>query len=114
MVLVELLDEESARLSEDGRTEVLITPAMLSHMLAQITLRRELGEVFDERFGPGGAEIRLRPARDFGLGGEEIACADLRQAAQGYGELALGLRLRGRAGAIWKVHRRGKKATETT
>jgi hypothetical protein len=39
--------------------EVLISPLVLSYILAQITLRPELRAVFDELFGPGGAEIEV-------------------------------------------------------
>lgn len=98
-VLVELLDEENAQLFRDGHTEVLVTPVMLSHILAQVALRRELGEVFDELFGPGGSGVVLRSAKELGLGGQEVSFADVRHRVERGGEIALGVRRRAPAGS---------------
>jgi len=66
-VLVELTDPYNATLLEDRPGEVIVPPAMTSHMLAHVALRRGLGTVFNELFGPGGAEIHFQPATAYGL-----------------------------------------------
>lgn len=93
-VLVELLDPSNASLLRQRRGEVLISPLILSHMLAQIALRPELRAVFDQLFGPGGGEIDFFPAGRYGLAGEEVSFADLQRAVCERGETALGIRTR--------------------
>jgi ion channel POLLUX/CASTOR len=92
-VLIELLDEENNALFRRRRGEVIITPVLLSHMLAQVALRRELRVVFDELFGPGGAEMIFRSPADYGLAGD-VNFRDIERAAAARGETALGVRQR--------------------
>jgi hypothetical protein len=66
-VLVELLDPGNVALFRRRRGEVIVSPVILSHMLAQVALRRELRAVFDELFGPGGAGDHIPPPADYGL-----------------------------------------------
>jgi hypothetical protein len=92
-ILIELMDPENIQLFQQRRAEVLVSPQMLSHMLAQVALRRELRSVFDELFGPGGAEIFFRPVTDYGLDGGPVDFARIQQAAAHCGETALGIKL---------------------
>jgi ion channel POLLUX/CASTOR len=92
-VVVELLDPGNASLLRRRRGEVLVSPLMLSHILAQVVLRHELRSVFEELFGPAGAEIFLHPPRLYEAEGEEVSFADLQAAAAVRGEIALGVRL---------------------
>lgn len=91
-LLVELMDPENLGLFRRRRGEVLLSPVLLSHMLSQVVLRRELAAVFDELFGPGGSEIFFREAGPLGLAGRPIRFADLQAVAGGRGEVALGFR----------------------
>ena len=54
-LLVDLMDADNIGLFQDKNTEVLVTPMMVSHVLAQVALRRELNVVYAELFGAGGA-----------------------------------------------------------
>lgn len=92
-VLVELLDPENLSLFRSRPGEVLISPLVLSHMLAQVALRPELRAVFDELFGPGGAEISFVSAATYGVAGKEIRTRDLQQQASARGEIVLGVRV---------------------
>ncbi len=67
-------------------------------MLAQVALRPELRAVFDELFGPGGAEIAFVPATEYGLAGGGITFRDIQRHLTRYGEIALGVRPAPRAG----------------
>ncbi len=91
-VLVELLDETNAGLFADGRTEILVTPLILSHVMAQVALRRELGDVLDELFGPGGTETLLRSALELGFHGQDMTFAELRTRLAPAGEIPIGVR----------------------
>ena len=92
-VLVELVDPANARLFRRRSGEVIISPVILSHILAHAALRPELTAIFEELFGPGGAEIFFRPARDYGLAGAAHSFAEVQNAAALHGEIALGVRL---------------------
>ncbi|MEZ4399279.1 MAG: TrkA C-terminal domain-containing protein [Kofleriaceae bacterium] len=91
-VLVELLDPTSEALVEGLPGEVLITPEIVSHIMAQVTLRPELGSVFDELFGPAGAETHFIPAPACGLVGRKVTFADAMAAAASIGGVAMGFR----------------------
>jgi hypothetical protein len=92
-VIVELLDPGNAALFRRRPGEVLVSPLVLSHMLAQVVLRHELRRVFDELFGPGGAEIFFHPPAPYGLDGVEASFAEIERRAAARGETALGVRL---------------------
>ena len=92
-VLIELLDPENARLFLRRAGEVIISPLVLSHILAHVALRRELSAVFNELFAAGGAEFYFRPATFYHLEGKTIGRRELQVAARARGEIALGIRL---------------------
>ncbi|HEX2167420.1 MAG TPA: hypothetical protein VHG09_09350 [Longimicrobiales bacterium] len=91
-VLVELLDPGNTSLFRRRRGEVIVGPMILSHMLAQVALRRELRAVFDALFGPGGPEIIFRPPSDYDLEGRSVTFEQIERAAAACGEVALGVR----------------------
>jgi Trk K+ transport system NAD-binding subunit len=103
-VLVELTDPENVALFENRRGEVIVSPVIISHMLARVALRRELRAVFDELFGSGGSEIFFRRIADYklaenldrsavpGAGEGAHRFADLQRAADARGEIAIGIR----------------------
>ena len=98
--IVELLDPENVRLVDTSRGEVIISPLILSHMLAHVALRPELGAVFQELFTAGGAEITFRPLEAYAIeaaAGGTVAFAEVQRAAHAAGEIALGLRTGPRA-----------------
>ncbi len=90
-ILVELLDPENVALLERGGLEVVVTPVLVSHILAQVALRRELRAVFDELFTAGGAEVVFRRADGYGLDGR-VGFPDLQRAVCARGETLLGVR----------------------
>lgn len=91
-VVVELLDAGNAPLLRRRGGEVIVTPLVFSHMLAQVVLRRELSALFDELFGPGGAEIAFRRAAHLIEPGREVSFRDVQLAAAARGATALGIR----------------------
>jgi hypothetical protein len=92
-VLVELLDAENVGLLGERPGEVLISPVILSHMLAQVALRRELNAVFNELFAFRGAEIGFRSCKSYGLLGRTVYFAEVVKVAAERGETALGFAL---------------------
>ncbi len=94
-VLVELTDPDNVSLFENRLGEVIVSPVIVSHMLAHVALRRELRAVFDELFSSGGCEIFFRHIADYGLAQGEYSFADLQRAADTRGEIAIGIRRAG-------------------
>jgi ion channel POLLUX/CASTOR len=92
-VLIELLDPGNVSLFRRRAGEVLISPVLLSHMLAQVVLRRELRAVFDELFGPHGAEITFEPAGLYAEEGSEVSFRQIERSAAERCETALGVRI---------------------
>ncbi|MCM0613417.1 ion channel DMI1 [Marinobacter sediminum] len=89
-LIMELSDPDNRHLLYGHQSEMLISPMILSHVLAQVALRRELRAVLDELFTVGGAEIQFRSPADYPLPAsvdfqllEKILAAD--------GEIALGV-----------------------
>ena len=69
-ILVELLDPENEQLFNRKWGEVIISPLIVSYMLANVALKPELMLVFDELFDSGGAEIKLLSVERLELIGE--------------------------------------------
>jgi hypothetical protein len=89
-LILELSDPDNRPLLYEHRSEMLISPMILSHILAQVALRRELRVVLDELFTVGGAEIQFRDPADYPL----PASADfqlLERTLADEGEIALGV-----------------------
>jgi hypothetical protein len=94
-VLVELLDPGNVNLFRTRPDEVLLTPLILSHMLAQVTLRRELSTVFDELFRSGGPEVDFQSVSSLGLADRSMRFRDVQRLLASQGRTALGLRIAG-------------------
>lgn len=88
-LFVEVLEEENRALLEE-HLDVLVSPVVISYMLSQIALRRELAAIFAELSRIGGPQIVLRPllAEDHPGGTSFERLADI---AEQNGEIALGL-----------------------
>ncbi|AKS42290.1 CASTOR/POLLUX-related putative ion channel [Wenzhouxiangella marina] len=94
-VLVELADSANEGLVQGIRTETLISPLLISHLLARIALQPALGLIFEALFGPDGPEIAFLAPRDFGLTGSQ-SVGQIEQAVAARGGLLLGIDLTAR------------------
>lgn len=100
-LIMELSDPDNRQLLYGHRSEMMISSMILSHVLAQVALRRELRVVLDELFTVGGAEIQFRAPEDYPLpASASFHTVEKTLAAEG--EVALGVY---RAGADEKGHR---------
>ncbi|MEE4351812.1 MAG: hypothetical protein V2J25_02995 [Desulfatiglans sp.] len=96
-ILVELMDPENEKLFQHRTGEVIISPYILSHILAHVALRRELNVVFEELFTAGGAEICFRPASFFGFTKYQMSFKEIREFVSKKGDIALGIRDKSRS-----------------
>lgn len=89
-LIMELSDPDNRQLLYGHQSEMMISSMILSHVLAQVALRRELRVVLDELFTVGGAEIQFRDPENYPL----PASADfhvLEKTLAEEGEIALGV-----------------------
>ncbi len=94
-ILAQLMNEANTALFPEDQCETLTSPVVLSHLLAQIALQRTLRGVFEELFGPEGAEIFFRPSTAYEWGAaspETISFAEIQHITFMKGEIAIGLR----------------------
>jgi len=89
-VLIELADAANEGLIRSPDVETLISPLILSHFMAQITLRRETRLVFEELFAAGGAEIEFRPPSAYGPV-DTASFARLESRVAAHGDILLGV-----------------------
>ncbi|PLX47363.1 MAG: ion channel DMI1 [Desulfobulbaceae bacterium] len=99
-ILVELVDPGNHSLFSRVSEEVIVSPMILSHMLAHIAMRPELNTVFQELFSSGGAEIYFRPMHEYGLAGKTMSFADIQDSVSARGEIALGVKVTAREKAL--------------
>ena len=94
-LFIELLDGENEFLFEREHDDVVVSPMLVSYLLSQVALRRELAAVFAELSRPRGPQIALEPAQGYLATNEPVRFEDLESAAAARGEIALGLRRTG-------------------
>lgn len=63
-IILEIVEEENAGLLEGKGYDIVLSPLIISYMLSQVALKRELNSVFTELAGVGGAQICLRSPED--------------------------------------------------
>lgn len=90
-IILELQDPDNEPLIAGRRAEVIISPLILAHMIAQVALRRELMSVFDELFTAGGPELVFRAPSALGLAAEPRSFQELEALVRGRGETLLGV-----------------------
>lgn len=90
-ILLELSDPANAGLFDAKRGEVVVSPLIVSHMLAHVTLRAEVLPVFDALFRAGGPTFLFRSATDYGLTGT-VPWPTVQAAVARTGHVALGWR----------------------
>ncbi|WP_154856538.1 CASTOR/POLLUX-related putative ion channel [Cyclobacterium xiamenense] len=92
-VLLELADPSNESLIRRFQAEVIISPMVLSHLLAGIALQRDLNSIYNELFTVGGAEIIFREPAAYGISPGEISFQEIESLAAVHGETVLGLAL---------------------
>jgi Trk K+ transport system NAD-binding subunit len=98
-MVAELLDQRHAPLAEaSGADDFIVSDELTSLMLAQLSERRELDQVFIDLFDREGCSIELREAAQYG-GQEATTFADVVATASSQGHSAFGFR-RGGTGEV--------------
>ncbi|REL39096.1 ion channel DMI1 [Rhodohalobacter sp. SW132] len=90
-VLLELANADNNHLIKSPGSEVIISPVIISHLLAQVALRRELQSIYTELFTVGGAEIEFRSLNQYNLSAGTFKFSRIEEIASGSGETAMGI-----------------------
>lgn len=90
-ILLELANADNNSLIKSPKSEVIISPVIISHLLAQVALRRELQSIYTELFTVGGAEIEFRGLDQYDLSEGTFKFCKIEEIISGYGETALGI-----------------------
>ncbi|QDV05097.1 hypothetical protein Poly30_05920 [Planctomycetes bacterium Poly30] len=90
-VIVEFLDPKNCDLFEERCGEFLVTPQVLSYLLAHTAMRPELAAAYEELFSSQGAEISLQSVEFLGLAERSLTFPEVQQAAFARGVTALGI-----------------------
>ncbi len=93
-IVTEILDVRDRKLAEITRADdFVVSDRLISLMLTQVAERKELNWVFAELLASKGAEIYLKPARDYVQLGRSMNFYTVVEAASRRGETAIGYRL---------------------
>lgn len=90
-ILLELSDPNNETLIGNHREEVIISPMILSHLLSQIAVRRELHSIYNELFTVGGPEIIFKSPSDYGIQKEQLSFSEIESIVSNYSDTALGI-----------------------
>jgi hypothetical protein len=93
-VLIEMLDPGNAGLFENVSDDVMVSSAIVSFLLSQVALNRELAAVFSELTRPWGPQILLEPVSQYVDLTGPPTFDEIERAAAARGEIALGLKRR--------------------
>ena len=92
-IVAEMLDQRNAELAEaTGADDFVVSDELTSLMLAQLSERAELSQVFDDLFDRDGCSIELRPAPRYGAQ-HATTFADVVVTASSVGDSAIGYRV---------------------
>ncbi len=93
-VVSEMLDDRNRALAQVAHVDdVIVSDEILSLILSQLSENDRLEAVFQDLLDADGAEIYLRPVRDYVLPGDPVTYATIVAAAAARGETALGYRV---------------------
>ena len=112
-VVTELLDSSDVELARaTGADDFVVSDALSSYVLAQLSENPELDDVLTDLFDAEGSAIGLRPAARYVELDRGVPFASIVAAARHRGEVALGYRLADRNGAAAEVVVNPRKSAE--
>ena len=112
-IVTELLDARDVELAVvTGADDFVVSDALASLMMAQLSEHPGLHDVFTDLFDSDGSAVQMKPARRYAPAGPGTF-ADVVAAATTYGEVAIGYRRAGRGDEAEVVVNPAKQATLT-
>lgn len=90
-ILIELADPNNESMMKRFNQDVIVSPMILSHMLTQVAMQREIFYIYNQLFTVGGPEIAFKKPEDYGMSQEHFTFREIEQYAQYHHETAIGL-----------------------
>lgn len=92
-IVTEMLDARNRELAEVTQADdFIVSNKLMSLILAQVSENKELAAVFADLFDPEGAEVYLKPAKNYVAIGRPVSFHTVVEAAVRRGEVAIGYR----------------------
>lgn len=92
-IVTEMLDTRNRELAEVTQADdFIVSNKLTSLMLAQVSENKELSAVFADLFDPEGAEVYIKPAKNYVALGRPVSFYTVVEAARRRGEIAIGYR----------------------
>ncbi|MBI5958755.1 MAG: potassium transporter TrkA, partial [Chloroflexi bacterium] len=117
-IVSEMLDVRNRELAEVTRADdFIVSDRLISLMLSQVSENRELMDVLLDLFDPDGAELYLKPAKEYVQLGQPVNFYTVIEAACGRDEIAIGYRLQRESGSVeasYGVHLNPEKSQMVT
>ena len=117
-IVSEMLDLRNRELAEATQVDdFIVSEHLVSLMMSQLSENSELFDVFTDIFDPEGAEIYLKPVRDYVATGQPVNFYTVAEAARRRGETTLGYRIESESSDSTKaygVHTNPKKSEKVT
>jgi hypothetical protein len=112
-VVTELLDSSDVELARaTGADDFVVSDALSSYVLAQLSENPELDDVLTDLFDADGSAVGLKPASRYVELDQTVSFASIVAGARQRGEVALGYRLAGRNATQPEVVVNPKKSAE--
>jgi hypothetical protein len=89
-IVAEVLDDENEVLFDGDHGDAIVSPMVISYILSQVALKRELGLIFQELTQSWGTTILFR-SLDPGIGKDDCRFSELAAQAAARGETAIGV-----------------------
>ena len=117
-IVSEMLDLRNRELAEVAQVDdFIVSEHLISLMLAQLSEDDDLFDVFQDIFDPEGAEIYLKPVKDYVETGQPLTFYTVVEASRRRGETALGYRINAEANHAEKnygVHTNPRKSDKVS
>lgn len=92
-ILIELADPSNQSMMKRFKRDVIVSPMILSHMLTQVALQREMYYIYNQLFTVGGPEITFKKPAVYGITQNRVSFHEVEQYATAMQETAIGIYL---------------------
>ena len=90
-ILIELADPSNQSMMKRFERDVIVSPMILSHMLTQVALQREMYYIYNQLFTVGGPEIAFKKPAAYGITQNKVTFQEIEQHATAKQETAIGI-----------------------
>ncbi len=90
-ITIELMDSDNSHIIKNPEVEIVVTPILISHTLAQVALKKELRLIYDELFSSKGPKVHIVSSTSYNLSDKTMSFREIEKAVCLYNNIALGI-----------------------